>query len=228
MYVPLQLGCLLCILGAIIIILHAPKQEEVHSLSELMVKFHSSGFIFYVGLVCISLIFIGCYLVPHYGNKHVFIYVTLCSAIGSLTVMACKVLGLAIKEFTSRDTDEGSLTLIFILIVFVIIFIIVQMNYLNKALDLFNTNLVTPIFYVFFTTLVLIASAILFKEWQSLSFIDCLGCLFGFFIVVSAIFLLTTFKNVDVSLKDIFNIRIAKHEVNRNGFKPSYGTTYAI
>ncbi len=43
------------------------------------------------------------------------------------------------------------------------------MNYLNKALDSFNTGIVTPVYYVMFTTMVLIASGILFKEWQNLS-----------------------------------------------------------
>lgn len=37
------------------------------------------------------------------------------------------------------------------------------MNYLNKALDLFNTAIVSPIYYVMFTTLTITASAILFQ-----------------------------------------------------------------
>ena len=41
----------------------------------------------------------------------------------------------------------------------------VQMIYLNKALDTFNTSVVTPIYYVFFTTFVIIASAILYKVY---------------------------------------------------------------
>ena len=41
------------------------------------------------------------------------------------------------------------------------------MNYLNKALDTFNTAVVSPIYYVFFTTLTIIASAILFQGWSS-------------------------------------------------------------
>lgn len=55
-----------------------------------------------------------------------------------------------------------------IFLVLVVVFVIVQMTYLNKALDSFNTGIVTPVYYVMFTTLVLIASAILFKEWQNL------------------------------------------------------------
>lgn len=42
------------------------------------------------------------------------------------------------------------------------------MNYLNKALDIFNTGVVTPVYYVMFTSLVITASAILFKEWERL------------------------------------------------------------
>lgn len=41
------------------------------------------------------------------------------------------------------------------------------MNYLNKALDLFNTAIVTPIYYVMFTTLTIAASMIMMREEQS-------------------------------------------------------------
>ncbi|KAL3217815.1 hypothetical protein MRX96_000683 [Rhipicephalus microplus] len=77
------------------------------------------------------------------------------------------------------------------------------MNYLNKALDVFNTSVVTPIYYVFFTTFVLIASAILFKEWGNMSGEDVLGSLAGFMTVVCAIFLLNAFKDWDVSLSSL-------------------------
>lgn len=41
--------------------------------------------------------------------------------------------------------------------------VVTQMNYLNKALDLFNTAIVSPIYYVMFTTFTIIASAVLFQ-----------------------------------------------------------------
>jgi len=53
-------------------------------------------------------------------------------------------------------------------IVLLIIFVCIQMNYLNKALDTFNTGVVTPVYYVMFTSLVITASTILFKEWEHL------------------------------------------------------------
>lgn len=53
-------------------------------------------------------------------------------------------------------------------IVLLITFVCIQMNYLNKALDTFNTSVVTPVYYVMFTSLVITASTILFKEWEHL------------------------------------------------------------
>jgi hypothetical protein len=41
--------------------------------------------------------------------------------------------------------------------------VVTQMNYLNKALDLFNTAIVSPIYYVMFTTLTVAANIILFQ-----------------------------------------------------------------
>jgi hypothetical protein len=41
--------------------------------------------------------------------------------------------------------------------------VVTQMNYLNKALDLFNTAIVSPIYYVMFTTFTITASTILFQ-----------------------------------------------------------------
>lgn len=43
------------------------------------------------------------------------------------------------------------------------------MNYLNKALDLFNTAIVSPIYYVMFTTFTITASVILFQVNYHLS-----------------------------------------------------------
>jgi hypothetical protein len=41
--------------------------------------------------------------------------------------------------------------------------LLTQMNYLNKSLDLFNTAIVSPIYYVMFTLLTIIASVTMFQ-----------------------------------------------------------------
>ena len=87
---------------------------------------------------------------------------TVTGAIGSLTVMACKGLGVALKQTMGGDSQVTN-WLSWLLLVIVGICIAIQMIYLNKALDVFNTSIVTPILYVVFTSCVILASAILFK-----------------------------------------------------------------
>lgn len=51
----------------------------------------------------------------------------------------------------------------------VAICVVTQMNYLNKALDLFNTAIVSPIYYVMFTTLTVAANVTLFQVCSATS-----------------------------------------------------------
>lgn len=207
-----KVGCLLCILGSTVIVIHSPKEEEVESLKDLLDKVQDSVFLMYVLFVLLCSLSIGLYFGPKYGSQYVIVYIIMCSAVGSLTVMSCKGLGLALKETVMGKGDDFRNWLTYAFFITVVICILVQMNYLNKALDLFNTSIVTPVYYVFFTTLVIIASAILYKEWMTLSLQDILGNICGFLTVIIAIFLLHAFKDVDVSLSDVRSIMNPKHE----------------
>lgn len=198
-----KLGCFLCILGSTMIIIHSPRSEEVEDLSVLLEKIQEPAFVVYVSIVVMVSLIIACYVGPRYGHRHVAVYITLCSAVGSLTVMACKGLGLAIKETLSGYRNETGNWLTWLFLVAVIVCIMIQMDYLNKALDIFNTGIVTPVYYVMFTTLVIIASALLFKEWQNLGSDDIIGNLCGFLVIIVAIVLLNTFKDMDVDVSSL-------------------------
>ncbi|EGI62689.1 Magnesium transporter NIPA2 [Acromyrmex echinatior] len=186
-----KMGCLLCILGSMVIILHSPKEEEISSLSELIIKIRE----------------------PAYGKQNILVYICLCSSVGSLTVMSCKGLGLALKETISGGKNAFANWLTWVFIFSVILCIMIQMNYLNKSLDLFDTSIVTPVYYVFFTTLVIIASAILFKEWAKMNIENILGASCGFLVVIIAIFLLNAFKEMDIHYGNIRHMLRPKREM---------------
>lgn len=198
-----KLGCLLCVLGSIIIVLHSPREVEVEDLSVLMEKLQDATFIIYVLIVGFISIVIAFYIGPRLGHLNVAVYVILCSGVGSLTVMSCKALGLALRDTISGKSNDFGLWLPYVLIITTVFFIFVQMNYLNKALDIFNTSIVTPIYYVIFTTLVILASAILFKEWRHMSVENVIGDVCGFCIVIIAVILLNAFQHTDISLNDL-------------------------
>lgn len=59
------------------------------------------GFIIYTSIMLIIIASIFFYFGPRYGSSNVIVYVIMCSTSGSLTVMWCKGLGLAIRETIS-------------------------------------------------------------------------------------------------------------------------------
>lgn len=170
-------------------------------------NFFSIGFVLYA-LFTISLaIYLIFAISPQYGQTNILVYIAICSLIGSLSVMACKGLSIAIK-LTLSGTTQLLNPLAWFFLLSVATCITIQMNYLNKALDIFNTSIVTPIYYVMFTTLTIIASAILFQEWKVLEHPvkDTVGALCGFATIIFGVFLLHAFKDFTVKLSDLLNL----------------------
>ncbi|GAB0195959.1 magnesium transporter NIPA4 [Grus japonensis] len=197
-----KLGCMLSLVGSTVMVIHAPEDEEVTTLDEMSSKLKEPGFLAYAAIllaVCFLLIF---YLSPRYGQSNILIYLTICSIIGAFSVSSVKGLGIAIKGFfAGRPVLQHPLT--WILVIILVASITTQINYLNKSLDIFNTSLVFPIYYVLFTTIVITTSIILFKEWVSMTVVDIIGTVCGFLTIILGVFLLHAFKDVDVSLGNL-------------------------
>lgn len=80
---------------------------------------------------------------PLYGKKNPLVYLSICSAAGSVSIMAVKALGIAIKlTFAGNNQFTHPSTYVFAIVVAVCI--ATQMNYFNKALATFSTNLYVP------------------------------------------------------------------------------------
>ena len=172
-------------------------------MEELATKMQDAGFILYVItiiLVTLALVF---YFAPRYGRANILVYIAICSLIGSLSVISVKGLGLAIKETISTGTQQLTNGLTWFWLVAVVVCVSVQLIYLNKSLDIYNTSMVTPIYYVFFTTFVILASGILFKEWSSLSAPDILGNVIGFLTTIIGIFQMQLFRDVNINIRQL-------------------------
>uniref|UniRef100_A0A8D0EQS4 Magnesium transporter n=1 Tax=Strix occidentalis caurina TaxID=311401 RepID=A0A8D0EQS4_STROC len=135
-------------------------------------------------------------------QSNILIYLTICSVIGAFSVSSVKGLGIAIKGFfAGQPVLQHPLT--WILVITLVASITTQINYLNKSLDIFNTSLVFPIYYVLFTTIVITTSIILFKEWVTMTVVDIIGTVCGFLTIILGVFLLHAFKDMDVSLGNL-------------------------
>lgn len=128
-------------------------------------------------------------VVPRYGTTNPMVYLSICSLVGSVSVMAIKGFGIALKlTFAGKNQLTYFSTYFFGIVV--IGCILIQMNYFNKALDTFSTNVVNPIYYVFFTTATITASAILFQGFNTTDAVNTISLLMGFLVIFMGVYLL--------------------------------------
>ncbi|XP_027079420.1 probable magnesium transporter NIPA3 isoform X7 [Coffea arabica] len=128
------LGCVMCIAGSVIIVIHAPQERSISSIQQIVNMATQPAFLLYVGSVMVLVFILIFYFAPQYGHTNVLIFTGICSLMGSLSVMSVKALGTALKL-----TFEGKNQLIYLetwFFMFVVATcVITQMNYLNKDWD---------------------------------------------------------------------------------------------
>ncbi|GAV70296.1 Mg_trans_NIPA domain-containing protein [Cephalotus follicularis] len=192
------LGCVMCIAGSVIIVIHAPQESPINSVQEIWSLATQPAFLLYVGSVIALVFMLVFHFAPRCGHTNVLVFVGICSLMGSLSVMSVKALGISLKL-----TFEGNNQLVFpetwFFMLVVLTCVITQMNYLNKALDTFNTAVVSPIYYVMFTSLTILASVIMFKDWDGQSGGSIISEICGFVVVLSGTILLHSTKDFERS-----------------------------
>lgn len=117
------------------------------------------------------------------------IYLSICSTVGSVSVMSVKAFGIALK-LTLEGNNQLSHPSTYVFAIVTVVCILVQMNYFNKALSQFSTSVVNPIYYVTFTTATLCASFILFRGFNTSDAVNTISLLCGFLVIFTGVYLL--------------------------------------
>ncbi|KAB2621200.1 magnesium transporter NIPA2-like [Pyrus ussuriensis x Pyrus communis] len=216
------LGCALCVVGSTTIVLHAPQERMIESVTEVWDLAMEPGFLLYAALVITAVFILIFHFIPQYGQTHIMVYIGVCSLVGSLSVMSVKALGIALKlTLSGMNQLVYPQTWVFTLVV--ISCVLTQMNYLNKALDTFNTAVVSPIYYVMFTSLTILASVIMFKDWDRQSPTQVVTEMCGFVTILGGTFLLHRTKDmVDGLPTSMSSVRLSKH-ADEDGIDGSEG-----
>ncbi|RYR00361.1 hypothetical protein Ahy_B07g088491 isoform C [Arachis hypogaea] len=128
------LGCIMCIAGSIIIVIHAPREQPIKSVLEIWSMATQPAFLVYVGSVVVLVFILVFHFAPRCGHTNVLVYTGICSLMGSLSVMSVKALGTSLKlTFEGKNQLIYPETWFFMLVV--AFCVIMQMNYLNKDWD---------------------------------------------------------------------------------------------
>ncbi|KAL1841322.1 hypothetical protein VTJ49DRAFT_7159 [Mycothermus thermophilus] len=192
-----KVACFLCIVGSVVIVLNAPKSSAVANIEEMQSFVIHPLFLTYTGVVIVGCIIVAFWLGPKYGTKNMLVYISICSWIGGLSVVATQGLGAAIIA-QAGGRPQFNQWFLYVLLVFVIATLLTEIIYLNKALNIFNAALVTPTYYVYFTSTTIISSAILFRGFKGTP-TSIITVVNGFLTICSGVVLLQLSK----SAKDV-------------------------
>lgn len=120
------------------------------------------------------------------------VHISICSLIGGLSVSTISGVGSAIVLSIQGD-NQFKYWFVYFLLGFVTVTLVTEIIFLNKALELFNTAMVTPTYYVLFTFSTLVTSIILFQGLDS-SPIQIVTIVLGFLTICAGICLLQLSK----------------------------------
>lgn len=190
-------GCVSCIVGSVVIVIHAPQEHTPSSVEEIWTLAIQPAFLFYVAATVSIVLALILHFEPRYGQTNILVYLSICSLIGSLTVVSIKAIGIAIK-LTMEGISQVAYPQTWLFATVAVVCVITQLNYLNKALDTFNTAIVSPIYYVMFTTLTIVASVIMFKDWSGQNASSIASELCGFITVLSGTIILHSTREQEV------------------------------
>ncbi|KAL1925493.1 uncharacterized protein VTP21DRAFT_376 [Calcarisporiella thermophila] len=191
-----KVGCMLCVIGALLIVLHAPEDKDVQTVDEILHYAVQPPFLIYTIFVLVFTIFMIYRIAPKYGKKNPLVYLSICSLVGSISVMSVKGFGVALK-LTLAGNNQLTHPSTYVFALTTGCAILIQMNYFTKALDAFSTNVVNPIYYVFFTTATILASVILFQGFNTSSTVNIASLFCGFLTIFAGVFLLNSSRTTN-------------------------------
>ncbi|OAA58779.1 DUF803 domain membrane protein [Cordyceps fumosorosea ARSEF 2679] len=204
-----KVACFLCIVGSVVIVIHAPQTSSVSNIQQMQHFAITPGFLTYAGVILVGSTITAWYAGPRWGNKNMLVYISICSWVGGLSVVSTQGLGASIIAWIGGD-PEYKHWFLWVLLVFVVCTLLTEIIYLNKALNLFNAAMVTPTYYVYFTSTTIITSAVLFQGFKAPA-MDLVTIVMGFLVICSGVVLLQLSK----SAKDVPDTAVFRGDLDQ-------------
>lgn len=129
-----KIGCFMCIVGSVVIVMNAPAESSVATIQDMKNYVIAPGFLTYAGVIIITCTFIAFWAGPRYGKKSMLVYLSICSLIGGLSVVATQGLGAAVVA-QAGGTAQFNQWFLYVLLVFVIATLVTEIIFLNVSLQ---------------------------------------------------------------------------------------------
>ncbi|GJC90522.1 putative magnesium transporter NIPA7 [Colletotrichum liriopes] len=213
-------GVIIAVAGVVVVVLSAKQEETKLDPDDVWDAITTLAFEIYLA-VTISLIIILMWASPRYGHRTILVDLGLVGLFGGFTALSTK----GVSSILSTTLLGAFKTPVAWALLFILLFTaVMQVRYVNKALQRFSSTQVIPIQFVLFTLCVIIGSAVLYRDFERTSaeqagkFVG--GCLLTFF----GVFLITSGRveeDIEDGMSDVDGVEETIGLAEQDGYSPT-------
>ncbi|KAF8138656.1 magnesium transporter NIPA-domain-containing protein [Boletus edulis] len=194
-------GILLAVIGATTVVLSSPSSDgppPVLTPDALVEAVTQRPFVIFSIVYLVAAAILGCLSQGSLGRRVVVVDVGLCALFGKcgFTVLATKAIStLLTKEWVNIVAEWITYPVLAVLVITGVL----QVRYLNRALKRFDSKIVIPTQFVFFTLSAVVGSAVLYGDFRRASFHEMLTFLYGCAATFAGVFVIASGPNGNTS-----------------------------
>ena len=159
------LGVVVSVAGAVVVVWSAEKEETKLGPDEILGAISQTAFEVYFGVTCLLIVGL-MQLSSRYGHKTVAIDLGLVALFGGYTVLSTKGIS-SLLSSSLYHIFQYPIAYLFTLVL--VATAVLQVKYINRALQRFDSTQVIPTQFVLFTISVIVGSAILYRDFETVT-----------------------------------------------------------
>ncbi|KAF8981900.1 hypothetical protein BGZ46_002141 [Entomortierella lignicola] len=192
-------GIVIAIIGTIVVVVNSKENETKLTPEAVVAAILQTQFIVYF-IVCCVLLAVLIPLSDTIGSEHIFIDLSVVAIFGGYTVLATKgVSSLLSLSFYKMFTYPIAYLLVFVMVSTAVL----QIKFLNKSLQRFDSTQVIPTQFVLFTTSAIVGSGVLYNDFNEMDFTKGLHFLTGCCMTFLGVYFITSKRENDESINQI-------------------------
>ncbi|BGP19808.1 hypothetical protein JCM10213v2_007939 [Rhodosporidiobolus nylandii] len=182
------LGVAIAILGGATVVYASRSSDKKPTPDELLAAISRPLFIVYASISSAAIAFLAYLSRTKWGDRFVIIDLSLCALAGAFTVLSTK----ALSSFLNLSPVLFFKSWLTYPVLAVLIFTaILQVNFVNKSLQRFESRIVIPIQYCTFALSTIVGSAVLYRDFEGVALPSLVNFVFGCLICGGGVYLLT-------------------------------------
>ncbi|GAA6036204.1 hypothetical protein JCM8097_006834 [Rhodosporidiobolus ruineniae] len=182
------IGVLVAVLGGATVVYSSRSSDKKPTPDEFLTAISRPLFIAYAIISLLLMLCLAYLSRTKYGDRFVLVDLSLCALAGAFTVLSTK----AISSFINLNPVVAFKSWITYPVLLVLAgTAAVQVNFVNKSLQRFESRVVVPLQYCTFALSTILGSAVLYRDFDNIPFPSLLNFAFGCTVCGAGVYLLT-------------------------------------